>query len=378
MASTPSTQTTINKTELPQWVQDAAQKNLGIADQIAAKPYQAYTGDLTAGPSALQTQAFNSAGQTAGQWNPAMAAAANTATAGTNFSYKPTSFLNANVKDYMNPYVDAVKTGAINNANIALKQNLNAIGDSAVGAGAFGGSRHGVAEGVASAEGARQIGDLSAQLDNEAFNNAQAAWNTDVNRDMTNAYQQQAVRSQSADQLSNIAQAGSQMNNQTNTLLAMLGGQQQQLSQQDLSAQYAQWKEQQDYPTQQLNLRLAALGATPYGGTQSQTSTAAGGGNQAMSMFGGLLGALPFLAGLSDKNDKTDIEKLGKDPETGLDLYAYRYKGDPKSYPKVVGPMAQDLKKKDPDSVKKVGGHMVVKQLGSLGFGGGLPMKRAA
>ena len=30
---------------------------------------------------------------------------------------------------------------------------------------------------------------------------------------------------------------------------------------------------------------------------------------------------------------KTDITKLGKDPKTGLDMHAYRYRGDPKSYP---------------------------------------------
>jgi hypothetical protein len=376
MASTPSTQTTVNKTELPQWVDDAAQKNLGIADDLAARPYTPYTGQLTAGPSALQTQAFNSASQTANMWSAPMASAARTAAEGTNFSYKPTSFLQGNISQYMNPYIDNVKTGAINNANIALKQNINAIGDSAVSANAFGGSRHGIAEGVASAEGARQIGDLSAQLDSQAYSDATAQFNNDQNRDMTNAYQQQQVRSGSADQLSNIAQAGSNMNNSTNTLLAMLGGQQQQMSQQDLTMAYQQWKEQQDYPTQALNMRLAALGATPYGGTQSQTSTAAGGGNSAMSAIGGILGALSYLPFMSDRKTKTDIEKLGKDPETGLEMYAYRYKGDPKSYPKVVGPMAQDIEKEDPSAVRKVGGKLIV--TGSLGFGGGLPQKRAA
>ena len=55
---------------------------------------------------------------------------------------------------------------------------------------------------------------------------------------------------------------------------------------------------------------------------------------------------------------------------SGLDLYAYRYKGDPKTYPKVVGPMAQDIAKKFPDQVREVGGKLSV----NLGFG---PMKKA-
>lgn len=61
----------------------------------------------------------------------------------------------------------------------------------------------------------------------------------------------------------------------------------------------------------------------------------------------------------SDENDKTDITPLGED-ENGVKQYAYRYKSDPKTYPKVVGPMAQDIEKKDPSAVKKIGGHKVV------------------
>jgi hypothetical protein len=132
-----------------------------------------------------------------------------------------------------------------------------------------------------------------------------------------------------------------------------------------LQEQYAKWKEQQDAGLRGLNLRLAAVGATPYGGTQTQTSTAAGGNNMGMSIMGGVLGMLPLL--FSDRREKTDIKKLGKDPETGLDMYAYRYKGDPKSYPKVVGPMAQDIEDKYPGAVSSVGGKKVV----NLGFGGG-------
>ena len=77
------------------------------------------------------------------------------------------------------------------------------------------------------------------------------------------------------------------------------------------------------------------------------------------------LGAASSLASiigfLSDKRMKTDIEKIGKDEETGLDMYSYRYKGDPKTYPKVVGPMAQDIKKKYPDAVEEKGGKLAVK-----------------
>jgi hypothetical protein len=57
---------------------------------------------------------------------------------------------------------------------------------------------------------------------------------------------------------------------------------------------------------------------------------------------------------------KTDIVKLDKDPDTGLQMYSYRYKGDSKEYPKVVGPMAQDVEKVFPGSTREVGGKRTV------------------
>lgn len=76
------------------------------------------------------------------------------------------------------------------------------------------------------------------------------------------------------------------------------------------------------------------------------------------SLGGSLLGNI--FSSLSDRRDKTDIKKLGDDPDTGLPMYAYRYKSDPKNTPKVVGPMAQDVERKYPGTVREVGGHKVI------------------
>lgn len=82
----------------------------------------------------------------------------------------------------------------------------------------------------------------------------------------------------------------------------------------------------------------------------------------ASSPVSGMANAGSALLGfLSDRNEKTDIKKVGKDNETGLDLYSYRYKGDPKTYPKVVGPMAQDIEKKFPGSTREINGKLAVK-----------------
>lgn len=78
-------------------------------------------------------------------------------------------------------------------------------------------------------------------------------------------------------------------------------------------------------------------------------------GGGAMSMFGG--GGMGGM--FSDESAKTDIEELGTDPLTGLPMYAYRYKSDPKHYPKVVGPMAQDIEARG-GPVREINGHKVV------------------
>jgi hypothetical protein len=105
-------------------------------------------------------------------------------------------------------------------------------------------------------------------------------------------------------------------------------------------------------------MRLAALGMSPYGKTTSGTGTSSTETPMDWATTGlGVLKALPALYAMSDRNTKTDIKKL---TDGDIPIYSYRYKDDPKSYPKVVGPMAQDIEKKYPSAVKKVGKHRVI------------------
>ena len=112
--------------------------------------------------------------------------------------------------------------------------------------------------------------------------------------------------------------------------------------------------------------------STGSGQTTGMTSGGGGGGSVLGPIMSGVglgLQALPILMS-SDRRDKTDIRELGVDPRTGLKTYAYRYKGDPKNTPKVVGPMAQDIAKVRPDLVRKIGGHRVVAMRPNMPQGG--------
>lgn len=76
---------------------------------------------------------------------------------------------------------------------------------------------------------------------------------------------------------------------------------------------------------------------------------------QQASMWGGIGSLLSGgLFALSDRRAKTDIKKVGK--VAGHNTYTYHYKGEPKSAPKHVGFMAQEVEKKTPQAVKTFGG----------------------
>jgi hypothetical protein len=144
-------------------------------------------------------------------------------------------------------------------------------------------------------------------------------------------------------------------------LLAQFGGQQQTTSQNALNSYW------QDVMNQ---LGLLRTGVDP--GRTTSTSSATQGAttgstaqpiNLAQLGLGltGLLGSggLSGLLTSSDREDKTDITKLGE--QNGIPMYSYRYKGDPKTYPKVVGPMAQDIEKLMPGVTRMIAGHRVIK-----------------
>jgi hypothetical protein len=283
----PSTVT--NKTELPPWLEDITKENLAKASEIADRPYVAYGGNLTAGFSPEMLQAFQSGmggvGAESGAYKGAFDAATGAST------YKPQTvtaqnFLQGDVGAYMNPYIQNVEDRAIQNAQRSSQMNINQIGANAARAGAFGGYRQGVSEGVAAAEAARGVGDLSAQLRSQAFQQAQSTMSGDQQRALQAAMANQSsglagagLNLQAAGQLGNLA--GQAQGSRLADLATMtgIGEAKQGMEQRLLDEQYARWLEERNAPIEGLNLRLAATSATPYGKTETQTRTGGGGSN---------------------------------------------------------------------------------------------------
>jgi hypothetical protein len=338
--SAPAQTQQVSKVELPAWVNEASQENYQLAKDISGKPLQQYGGQTVAGPSSMTTQGYDTlkagVGSETGMYNDAADI------------FKRTSGP-MDISSYLNPYTNEVEQRAIGNANTALTQQLRGVNDQAAKARAFGGSRHAIQSGVTQAEGVRGIGDLSAQLRAQGFDVASR-----------NALADRAGMQAGATGLMNTA--GSRQNARMADVSGLLGAgaSEQGQRQREIDAQMKKFYEARDYPLEGLNTRLAALGMSPYGKTEmsNKTATSEQTGPDWATLGLGAMKALPGLIGMfSDREAKTDIKKLTDGP---VPLYAYRYKGDPKSYPKVVGPMAQDIEKIRPKAVKKVGKHRVI------------------
>ena len=414
------TSTSVN--QIPQWMSDAGEQNYAYAQQVAEQPLQQYQGQMVS-DVAPQTQqswdvAANSGNVGADQYaagsagylgalsqTPMQVSAggptmqvnnpgnANAVTAG--------QLSNTSLQPYMDPYtqdvINATMPGMIQ-AN-ALSQNQQ--GNAANSANAFGGSRQGIQQGVAQAQGAMNVGQMLANLNNQNFTQAQAAATGDINRNLqaqtTNQQSQQTdLARQNQDLLANqsanaadlsrslTAQTTNQSAQQakinsdiaasqglTNTgdsmnkanvanygLLSSAGAGESMQQQNDINAQMAKFSQAFNYPQQQLGTLLSSLGMTPHdtstaGDTTSQTTTPtdwagliSGGIKDASSLYG----MMP-----SDKRLKKDIEPAGQGP-AGIPVYKYRFKGALADSPKQQGPMAQDVQKVVPQAVSQIPG----------------------
>lgn len=370
MGKSSGTQKTTQETKLPAWYTKAAQSNINFANEAADNIAVPYMGNTVAPLSGLQQRAIDATGANIGSTNAAYDQAGQTAARISG--YKPMDFLSGDVGAYMSPYIKNVEDAAKANFNQQFKQNLNVLGDQAIGAKAFGGSRLGVQEGAAAAENARQMGEFSANLRNQAFGQAQGMMQSDMDR----ALQGQQLNLEAAGQQGALAGQGQAAYLQSLNSALAAGQITQEQAQQLLDQDRARYDAMRNVPLEQLNIRMAPLqGVQVPTSTTQKTPTTGNGFLSALGGIGSIISGLGTAGIISDKNAKTNIRKVGKDGLTGLDLYEYDYKSDvahAKKHktpmgPKRVGPMAQDIEKRMPGSTRKVGGKMIVS---NLGFGG--------
>jgi hypothetical protein len=318
----------------------------------------------------------------------------------------------------MNPYINSAIDPTLNRLQQQQMDTQGRIAADAAAGGMYGGSRGAVASAIGDRDYRSQLAQTAGNMLNQGWNNAAGLAQYNVgNRQATsaaNAQLQNAVNLANAQNQTSVSQsnaqnsaqraiaaaniggqlAGQQLSSDTQTnlanmaaanntaqadanrflaalaqqsntdtqglqgtmsiinLLNNLGGQQRQVGQDSLN----------NYWTNLNNLaQLLRIGVNPGSNVNTQTTSSGTGTtdtSKPIDLGQILLGGLGAASRLSDPKDKTDVQHLGK--ENGVDMYAYRYKGDPKSYPKVVGPMADDIEKVMPGITRLIGGHRVI------------------
>jgi hypothetical protein len=244
------------ESSLSSWAGPYVTEMLGRGQALAGLPYQAYMGPLTAGESGLQQQAFQGLGAlqtpTAQQttYDPMSftgagyaAPTAQQAAAGEMGAYTPAS--GNVVQQYMTPYLQGALQpqydAASRQAQIAAQNLQSQFGK----AGAYGGSRQGVAEAELQRGLLDRMANITGQGYQTAFEQAQQQFNAEQARQMAAANQAQRY---------GLDVLGAQQTG---------GGLQRAIEQQGIGADIAQFEQERDYPFKNVQFMQSLLQGLP-------------------------------------------------------------------------------------------------------------------
>jgi hypothetical protein len=209
------------------------------------------------------------------------------------------------IQSFMSPYTQEVIDASMRDLARQRDISLNELGAAASAAGAFGGSRQGVAEAETQRAFAETAAETAARLREAGFSQAAGLAQADLAQRMAAA--QAGMGAAGAGLQQQVAGLGAQM---------AAGEAERVLGQQGLDALYEQYMLQQQYPLTQFGVLTGAAGAIPAGyGTKNTTE------RDPMGTLGGVLGgigsagkglsALGFMP-FSDARLKENIRSLGQ------------------------------------------------------------------
>jgi hypothetical protein len=236
------------------------------AQTVADRPYQAYTGELVAGFTPQQQQAFGMFERAATAAQPAITQAQELARR--VGAYQPQTVAQA-MEGYQNPYTQQVIDTTLADIERSRQVAQGQGAARAVAARAFGGSRQGVAEAETNRAALEQSARTAAQLRSAGFETAAGLGA----RDIAAAQQAEAQRLAAAGQLGQLGAAEQAALMQGAQGLFGAGGAQQELEQARLEDAYKRFAEERGYPLEQLNILQQALGFFPNPITTTGTTT---------------------------------------------------------------------------------------------------------
>ena len=291
--------------DIPAYFKEIQEDTLRRGQTEFSKPYQAFQGQRIAQLDPYEVQAGNI------YQNQIVPQAGQLAAIG-NQTYDT-----ATAQTYANPYEDQVVSGALGDLREAYGQTQKSMNASAIGAGAFGGSRQGIENVLGAERFIESAGDTSARLRQAGFESGANRFAQDRAAQMGGATTQLgALQSASAG-------------------LAGFGTQARGIEQAGLSEGYRDFIEEREFGGNQVKQMIGALSGAPirsYGEERTGYNTTPVAG---ASTFGQIAGAGLAAYQMSDIRLKEDIKLVGKSPK-GIKIYNFKYKGDDKKYQGVM------------------------------------------
>ena len=290
----------IAESSLSSWGGPYVTQMLGRGAALANMPYQAYTGPLTAGQSDLQNKAFQGLGAltmptTMGKFTPTSFTSGTaakdymspytanlTAPTAKMGGFTPTSFTSGTTAtDYMNPYLKAALAPQYAAARRQSEIQQQELQKQYGRAGAYGGSRQGVAEGELQRGLLDRIAGITGTGYQDAYTQGRDQFNTEQDRarqaqELTNRYGLDVVNAQQDAYIQGMGQFNTEQDRarQAQDMVNRYGfdianafqdaGETQRtIEQQGMSADLAQFTEERGYPQNQTLFMQALLDGLP-------------------------------------------------------------------------------------------------------------------
>ena len=217
---------------LSAWAGPYVTDMLGRGQALASAPYQAYTGPLSAGPSAAESAAFQGI---AGLSIPTDQMGA----------FVPQTFTADAASQYMNPYLMSALQPQIDEARRQAQVQRVQDAGRLTQAGAFGGSRQAIMESEGNRNLLQNLSAITGEGYRTAYDQAMGQFNTQQEREMG---AQEAANRYGLSALQQIAS---------------MGAEQRGIESEGIAADFAQFQEERDAPYKQVQYMQSLLQGLP-------------------------------------------------------------------------------------------------------------------
>ena len=277
------TSTVTQQQTLDPFIQEALQRNVMAAQQVASLPYQPYSGPRVAAFRPVEQQAFDITQQAVANRVGSQQLGAATQAAQQAAAFGPEQF-QQNVAGFMSPFQQNVIDTTMERLERARARREADTRAQLAASRAFGNTRRGVLEAqLASAED-RNTAETLANLYQQGFTQAAGL-----------AQALPGMRLSAAGQLAALAPQALAQEQAFAGMLGGVGQQQRQMAQQNLDLAYRDFLEQRGYPVEQLRILQSGLSGLPAVTNQQRTMTEPGDG-----FLGTATGVLGILGGLKN------------------------------------------------------------------------------